>query len=163
LLSFYLTLDIIDIYTVTISHIPHVLCIRIDGLKSGPIVVGEVGTSDNWLYVAKPVIEARMSRYNATETHFSLMTICPRRSSQLSQQIKLMEDSDDVTDNAETLERLRGELAHEMVKEERQRTENVRRRHNYIPLAVTLMRALARKGSLTTLRAAAAEKKSARR
>lgn len=57
------------------------------------------------------------------------------------------------------LERLRYEYSEELMRLEKRRVENVRRRHNYIPLAITLIRALAAKGKLQGLRVAAVERK----
>ena len=37
----------------------------------------------NWLDVAKPAIEERMSRYSASETHFTLMSIRKMKSTSL--------------------------------------------------------------------------------
>ena len=51
---------------------------EIDGLKSGPIYIGDSG--DNWLSVAKPAIEARMNRYSSTETHFALLSVRQKKS-----------------------------------------------------------------------------------
>lgn len=63
---------------------------EIDGLKAGPILLGEAADID-WLSVAKPAIEARMSRYNASETHFALMSIKKSRVSELKSEIAAAE------------------------------------------------------------------------
>jgi ubiquitin carboxyl-terminal hydrolase L5 len=134
-----------------------VLFNRLDGLKAGPIDLGEI-LEGNWLQVAKPAIEARMNRYSATETHFALMSIGPRKSSLLRQEIaKLTAEGVDPS----LLERYQGDLEEELLKEKRNQLENNRRRHNYLPLAITLIRALAKTGQLASLRQAAADRKRA--
>lgn len=52
-------------------------------MKAGPILLGDAGDLD-WLTVARPAIEARMSRYNNSETHFALMSIKKSRISELN-------------------------------------------------------------------------------
>lgn len=65
---------------------------ELDGLKSGPIVLGDISCSsgdadgasssigdDDWLNVASPAIEERISRYSASEIRFNLMAIVKNR------------------------------------------------------------------------------------
>jgi ubiquitin carboxyl-terminal hydrolase L5 len=47
------------------------------------------------------------------------------------------------------LSALEGDLKDRKDRREKGRQENIRRRHNYIPLVIALMRALAAKGKLT--------------
>lgn len=49
------------------------------------------------------------------------------------------------------LENIRNEIEDELIKLKKQKEENVRRRHNYIPLAITLLRQLAAKRKLSEL------------
>ena len=57
------------------------------------------------------------------------------------------------------IEQLRSELSEELEKQEKQRIENIRRRHNYLPFVVILIKALAQKNLLTNLRKIAEERK----
>ena len=142
---------------------------RIDGLKSGPIDHGVI-TSD-WLQVVKPTIEERMQRYSSAETHFALLTIRPQRSMLLEQEIASIQQRLDhltinqaPTDSASNpssdgeynelryqLLTLQSQLENELHQQEKQRQENIRRRHNYIPFVMTLLRHLSRKNMLSDL------------
>ena len=57
------------------------------------------------------------------------------------------------------LENLKGELEDENIKLKKQKEENVRRRHNYVPMAIALLRQLARKRELSGLITAAEERR----
>ena len=155
--------------------------------------MGSVDGEDDWWTVAKPAIEARMSRYSATETHFALLSIGEKRlplleselasiterlsaielavntgegkSTTLSDGFVIAEDEDGLEVQRETtlfaIENLRTELADEALKLKRQAAENVRRRHNYVPFAITIMRHLAAQGKLMPMITAAEQKRAA--
>lgn len=148
-----------------IAYIPHQGHVyEIDGLRAGPILLGDIESGDgNWLAVAKPAIEARMRRYSAAETHFALMSVGSKRStvlereiSSLQQQLEALNMTDDSLSSQ--LQQLQFELSEEYEKEKRQKEENIRRRHNYIPFILTVIKALARAHKLQDLRGAAAER-----
>ena len=74
--------DAEDVYHF-VAYIPHQGRVyELDGLKSGPILLGDFQTdlTSSWWSVAKPAIEARMARYASTETHFALLSVCAQRS-----------------------------------------------------------------------------------
>lgn len=130
---------------------------EIDGLKPGPVLHGAI-TSD-WLQVAKPAIEARMQRYASSETHFALLTVRPSRSVLLQQEIQVLQErltSMSIAEEGDVmmselrsqLDDLQSRLSYELSNQERQRQENIRRKHNYIPFVMTLLRLLAKKGLL---------------
>ena len=58
---------------------------ELDGLKPGPIVLGDIpgasdgGSDDSWVRVASPAIEERIARYSAGEIRFNLMAIIKNR------------------------------------------------------------------------------------
>lgn len=148
-------------------------------MKSGPIDLGEI-TEGTWLDVVKPSIESRMQRYSQSETHFNLLSICPKKSIIIEKKILDLEGrlrhldlsiSDESTanlnretdllvyqDSLTSLEKLRYELTEEMEKSKRESLENARRRHNYIPFTITLLNVLARKQLLSNLRKVADDK-----
>ena len=131
-----------------------------DGLKPGPILLGESGS--DWLSVAKPAIEERMNRYASSESTFALLSICPKRSTLLETEISnlkerlnelsVIEDDEDVKEAAgelqTRLEELKSKLEHELSVNERQRQENIRRRHNYFPFIMSLLKHLSKKNLL---------------
>jgi len=156
---------------------------ELDGLKQGPILLGDVAGGADWWSVAQPAIEARMSRYSQSETHFALLSIGEKRSAVLESEIaaitarlsaievasstghgratvladgfQLAGDDTGLLSQREStlleLETLRGELADETHKLKKQAEENVRRKHNYVPLAIALIRHLAARGKLAAM------------
>jgi ubiquitin carboxyl-terminal hydrolase L5 len=135
---------------------------EIDGLKDGPILIGDTTDSADWLAVAKPAIQARMNRYSASETHFALLSIQQKRTTVLQQELQqvhaMAEGTEGMVDElVERISSLQSRIEDEEVKKERQRQENVRRRHNYIPFAIHLLGALSAKGALVSMVAKAKE------
>lgn len=139
-----------------------VCCDRLDGLKEGPVEVASVASGVNWLSEARPVIEQRMARYAASETHFALLSVGPRRRSVLEEQILLAqtqldtmmsgaEEAHVVAQLTEELQLLRLQLDEEVATEEAHRQENIRRRHNYVPFIVALLRHLAARQQLAPM------------
>lgn len=128
-----------------IAFLPHMGCVyELDGLKPGAIQVGTYEHPEQWLSAVKPAIVARMQRYAASETHFALLSLRPRRSHQLLKALEVVS-----SDNERVL--LEAQLSEERAVEEQQRLENVRRRHNYVPFTVKLLQILARRGQLQPL------------
>lgn len=56
---------------------------ELDGLKKGPIKIGETCEGMSWLEIVRPAIEERMARYSASETHFVLLSLGPKKSTVL--------------------------------------------------------------------------------
>lgn len=127
---------------------------ELDGLKEGPIDLGAIGTDQNWIDVVRPIIEKRMNKYSEGEIHFNLMAIVSDRQKIYQQQIdKLLSGSAgeamETDDDRETeIAKLRNELQNEADKRKRYRIENIRRKHNYLPFIVELLKMLGEKGQL---------------
>lgn len=65
-------------------------------------------------------------------------------------------------EQSEELARLKGTLEEEEVKRRRWKVENIRRKHNYIPLIVNMLKILAKEGHLLPLYETALQKSKAR-
>lgn len=142
-----------------ISYIPfNGMVYELDGLKRGPIPVGPIPEGADWLSVARPAVQSRMATYAANETHFALMKIVRRPMSVLEEALSLKMSLPDTPENAAACQELRDKIEDQAAKETRYALENVRRRHNYLPLAFSLFNLLASKGKLQELRDAAMQR-----
>lgn len=130
---------------------------ELDGLKPGPIDLGKLPDGQHWIELAKPVIEKRINKYSEGEIHFNLMAIVSDLSDQYRTQLvaverQLAEAPADgrllLQGEADNLKRM---LAEEEAKMQRYRLENVRRRHNYLPLIMEMLKTLAQEGKLVEL------------
>merc|ERR1712161_167047 len=123
-----------------VAYIPHSdgNVYELDGLQKGPIVVGKYANDDkedvnktNWLSVAR---EAMQQRMQGDAIKFNLMAVTKDK------RIGLKE-------NIEEEKRKQWEL------------ENQRRRHNFVPLCVSILKELARAKKLNPLFEQAKERK----
>jgi len=125
---------------------------ELDGLREGPIDLGPIADGQDWLDAVRPVIEKRIQKYSEGEIHFNLMAIVPDRRMQYQKRVQeLAESGMDTDESAEELYRLQTLIAEEDDKAEQFKKENVRRRHNYIPFIVELLKILAKEGKLVPL------------
>ncbi|CAM9427269.1 unnamed protein product [Chrysoparadoxa australica] len=145
---------------------------ELDGLKQGPV---ELGVTEDWLSVAAPAIEERINRYASSEIRFNLLAIVRNRSHNAyllvlyDRCVRRKEAAEEaLAGHLASVEAARGEgegvhtalaeaercrqiIHDEEVKFANWKSENQRRRHNYIPFAMTLLRQLAEKGHLRDL------------
>ncbi|GAB0099652.1 Ubiquitin carboxyl-terminal hydrolase [Sergentomyia squamirostris] len=128
---------------------------ELDGLKDGPIDLGAIGADQDWLDVVRPIIEKRMQKYSEGEIHFNLMAIVSDRQMIYGREIeRLLSLSDtemDMEARQSEITRLRMLMEDDVSKKARYRVENIRRKHNYLPLIVELLKMLAQKGQLMPL------------
>jgi len=124
---------------------------ELDGLKEGPVDHGAIPSDGDWLDLAKPVIEQRMARYQAGEIHFNLMAIVQDKLVRYKEQ---MQASDDATRH----EDLKLRIIDEEHRRKNWRKENIRRRHNYLPFIVEMLKALGDQGKLLPIYEKAKEK-----
>lgn len=128
---------------------------ELDGLKDGPIDLGSIGPNQDWLDVVRPIIEKRMQKYSEGEIHFNLMAIVSDRQMIYSREIERLMNLPDTEIEMEArqseITRLRMLIEDDITKKNRYRVENIRRKHNYLPLIVELLKMLAQKGQLMPL------------
>lgn len=124
---------------------------ELDGLKEGPIDHGPTGT--DWTESVRPIIEKRMQKYKEGEIHFNLMGVVEDKITKLNRLIASSEGAE--------VQRLAAQLDQEEAKRSRWRQENIRRRHNFLPLIMELLRSLASRGELMAVYNKAKERSAA--
>lgn len=126
---------------------------ELDGLKEGPIDLGAIESGKNWLEVVKPIIEKRMNKYTEGEIHFNLMALVSDRQLIYQKEIDRLSASDamDSDDRDIEIARLRSLIDDEIAKKKRYKVENIRRKHNYLPFIMELLKMLGEQGQLTPL------------
>ena len=96
-----------------------------------------------------------MRRYSSDENSFTLLSVCEERGPILERDIAecqmqmaaLSAGSEDLLRLQQRLDGLQSDLADERLRLQKQKEENVRRRHNFCPMIVSLLKALAAKGN----------------
>ncbi|CAG9767486.1 unnamed protein product [Ceutorhynchus assimilis] len=128
---------------------------ELDGLKSGPIDLGAIPADKEWTDVVKPIIEKRIQRYSEGEIHFNLMAlvsdrkmIYQRNIEEIQKKIDAGAADDSLQDEITNLKLL---IEEEDNKTRQYKVENIRRKHNYLPLIVEILKLLAKEGKLTPL------------
>lgn len=131
---------------------------ELDGLKEGPVDLGPVTSSQNWVDVVRPVIETRMQKYTEGEIHFNLMAIVSDRQMIYQRQIEKLStvgendmETDDDKHRQSEIARLKALIEDEVAKKKRYKIENIRRKHNYLPFIVELLKMLGEQGQLTPI------------
>ncbi|KAF7997346.1 hypothetical protein HCN44_005623 [Aphidius gifuensis] len=124
---------------------------ELDGLKDGPMDLGPCPAGDEWIRAARPIIQKRINKYNEGEIHFNLMAI-------VSDRKMLYEKQKETTTDPGQLARLDMLIQDELNKTKRYKVENIRRKHNYLPLIMELLKVLAKEGKLIPLYQKAKEK-----
>ncbi|ESO84586.1 hypothetical protein LOTGIDRAFT_236234 [Lottia gigantea] len=129
---------------------------ELDGLKDGPVDLGAIPSETDWLDVVRPVIEKRMQKYSNDEIHFNLMAVVSDKKmsyeKKMAELSKQAESSGMMTDNVQSeITKLKMLIAEEEDKMNRYKKENIRRRHNYLPFIMELLKILAKEQELLPL------------
>jgi len=129
---------------------------ELDGLKAGPIDLGPIPEGSEWLDTVRPVIEKRMQKYSTDEIHFNLMAVVSDRKRCYRHRLKeitaLIETSgSESSEMAAEVSRLTAMITDEERKEVKHKIENIRRKHNYLPFIMELLKILAEDKQLLPL------------
>lgn len=124
----------------------------IQSIVSGPIDLGPVGEGQDWLNAVRPIIEKRMQKYSEGEIHFNLMAVVSDRQLIYQRQIDRILNASDNEMETDAIQsevtRLRLLIEDDIAKKKRYKVENIRRKHNYLPLIVELLKMLGEQGQL---------------
>lgn len=146
-----------DILFPKVSYVPlDGTVYELDGLQKGPIPVGTFSSEEptSWLGVAREAIQERMSIAGA-EIKFNLMAVIQDQRISLKRKLNELEnDKDKAAEHSEYV----AALAQQDAKRKRWEVENQRRRHNYVPLCMEIIKGLAKIGTLKELTAEAKER-----
>jgi len=147
-----------------IAYIPHTdRCVyELDGLQEGPIRVGSFAEKDPkdscaWLSVARTVIQERIERYAASEIKFNLMAIVRDKRVELSEKLSALQQAG-LSDDSEEIMHIQAQILSEQEKRKQWELENERRRHNYLPFCLELLKSLAESNKLAEITQKAKEK-----
>lgn len=128
---------------------------ELDGLKDGPIDLGAIPTSGHWMELARPVIEKRIKKYQDGEIHFNLMALVTDRKLTYQKQLEQLQSQLDQgmeTDSVQLeINHLNDLIKEEELKSKRYKLENIRRKHNYLPLIIEILKSLGQEGQLADL------------
>lgn len=130
-----------------IAYTPHKDgCVyELDGLQEGPVRVGKfTGDDDGWLPVARQAIQERIEKYAANEIKFNLMAVVRDKRLEMNEKLKVLEEAQMEEDILE----VKAQLEAEEEKRNQWNRENERRRHNYLPFIIQLIKEVARSGKM---------------
>jgi len=126
---------------------------ELDGLKEGPIDLGEIPKGVEWTDVCRPILETRMAKYSEGEIHFNLMGLVTDRKLLYERELKFLNAAaiDESSDQWIRIKELESMIEDEDRKRLAYRKENVRRKHNYLPFIIELFKVLAEHDALSSL------------
>ncbi|KAI9145802.1 ubiquitin carboxyl-terminal hydrolase [Paraphysoderma sedebokerense] len=152
---------------------------ELDGLKDGPVNLGQIPPNTSWVSMIAPIIQERIASYTSTEIRFNLLAVIKSRIEVYNEKLNRINEllahpdkigtnvSDSLPKSADQLLILKQEYENRVINEktkmQRYHNENVRRRHNFIPLICTLLQELAKANKLDSVISQAEQKLKERR
>ncbi|KAH8853348.1 Ubiquitin carboxyl-terminal hydrolase isozyme L5 [Schistosoma japonicum] len=121
---------------------------ELDGLKPGPIDHGKLPENSSWINSVRPLLMKRMEK--CVDGKFNIMAVVPNRLAMYENQLAQFKMDSGEPSTAYIAE-LKSNIANEKKKIAAYRAENIRRRHNYLPLIVELLKVLGESGQLVSL------------
>lgn len=125
---------------------------ELDGLRDGPIDVGGIPEGKDWLDVVHGTLSDRIERTASAEITFNLMAVVGDRKAKYLKELQNL-GLEDLTEDEKSAQHCRLDLLiqEEDDKMKKYKDENIRRRHNYTPFIVELVKILAKENRLTPL------------
>uniref|UniRef100_A0A8C2UQY9 Ubiquitin carboxyl-terminal hydrolase n=1 Tax=Chinchilla lanigera TaxID=34839 RepID=A0A8C2UQY9_CHILA len=137
---------------------------ELDRLREGPIDLG-ARHQDDWIPAVRPVTEKRIQKHSEGEIRFNLKAIVSGRKMMYEQKVaelqrQLAEEEPMDTDQGNnTLSAIQSEVAKNQI----YKIENIRRKHNYLPFIMELLKTLAEHQQFIPLVEKAKEKQNAKK
>ncbi|KAH7699495.1 ubiquitin carboxyl-terminal hydrolase [Aphelenchoides avenae] len=125
---------------------------ELDGLREAPVDLGPIDEKAGWLASVRPLINRRIETYSAGEIHFNLMAVVGDQKQKYEKRLAEIAEAGMESDEVQQeIYELQSKIQIEEEKRLNYRKENVRRRHNYTPFIVELLKILAKEGKLVPL------------
>ncbi|KAK5976822.1 Ubiquitin carboxyl-terminal hydrolase, partial [Trichostrongylus colubriformis] len=128
---------------------------ELDGLREFPLEVSVIPEGKSWMEVVSPIITERMRRFNDGDIMFNLMAVVgnmmekyTKRREEILEGKITFPTTDAMYDELAIVENKIDEEGHKL---DTYRRENARRRHNYLPFIVEILRILAKEGRLVPM------------
>jgi len=120
---------------------------ELDGLKEGPVDLGNIPEGKDWTEVVREVLKERIAKYAEGEIHFNLLAVISDLKLQLESQLS---DLEAAGSSPSSISDVKQQIEDEEAKRAKYKLENIRRKHNYLPLIVQFLKELAEKKELMT-------------